>query len=144
MMIFFTRAHKCSSFFKMKYFILLGLLNVILGDIGISFDSKDDLYSSRFVNCTRNETNLKQCINGVCLSRIDTLEKAPFCLCLKGWDGSRCETSEIPSLPVTIERGCDSYVHVIIFLSTLIVCCSVGFSIFYIKKRCVHPLSFSR
>jgi hypothetical protein len=130
----------------MKYILLFVLLGVVLCDIGINFETKQSLYSARFGNCTNNESKLMKCLNGVCLSRTDTLQRQPFCLCLTGYDGKRCETNEIPFEPMTI--GCEyvSYTHVIVLCVILAVLgiFSGGLLIFYIKRNLCIPISLSQ
>lgn len=72
------------------------------------FTDVSDIYESRFSNCTVEEETRLKCLKSysACLARTDTIERMPFCLCIFGYSGSRCETHSLPvdsmTLPYTM------------------------------------------
>ena len=83
------------------FLLILAIISYcgVLGNY--QFHSEKSIYDATFQNCTVGEHDLMKCINGVCLSRSDTIERQPFCMCFAGYDGMRCETTELPHLPMS-------------------------------------------
>ena len=114
--------------------ISLMLCVLLYAPIGAyKFDNIDHIYSSRFDNCSQHEEQSMACIHsaGVCLTRTDTLERIPFCLCINGFDGPRCELSALPHLPVITQ--CNEFPWM---LCTII--CSIIICIFLLVTLCSH------
>ncbi len=79
-------------------------------------------WGSSFANCTQQEEKITKCINGVCLSRTDTIQRQAFCLCLIGFDGLRCETSDIPQISeTTIYRDGNTFPYELICIVTFCI-----------------------
>jgi hypothetical protein len=99
--------------------ILITLFGSVMSN-NLNFTSIDNIYLARFDNCTQDEYNLMKCINGVCLARSDLLERQPFCLCLTGYDGIRCETTIVPYIPLSMT--CEKYTYAPI---GVLICCII-------------------
>lgn len=69
---------------------------LLIASTAFNFKDKDDIYNSKFDTCLPKEERITKCINGVCVSRTDTLERQPLCVCLEGYTGKRCELSFLP------------------------------------------------
>jgi hypothetical protein len=124
----------------MLVFVLYAvMLCGVLETAAYDFDTIENLYSARFANCTQKEEKLMKCINGVCLARTDTIHRQAFCLCLSGFDGLRCETSEIPHIPMqSLCSVCDNfpYVPMCIMICCVIICIFLVLTYFvYYKTR---------
>ena len=125
----------------MQTYVVIVFCGFVLASNAFNFRNEDDIYRSRFSNCTLQEENEKQCINGVCIARTDTLERLALCICLEGYWGARCEASELPFLPMTLE--CKSYnigmfIGCSIIILILFLSCIVSLFIYYKTKRNIY------
>ena len=84
----------------MKIIILVLLFLLIIKSGSYEFKHIDEIYLSRFANCTEIEKKTIKCRPeyGTCIARVDTVERIAFCLCISGYDGLRCEKTVLPPL----------------------------------------------
>ena len=103
---------------------------------GIHFDDVDDIYASRYDNCTLSERNQMKCLTAtsVCVARVDTVERLPLCMCISGYTGARCERSVLP-----ITKECTS-ISVTLWVLISIIFIAVSLVPFVLKYYTRAPI----
>ena len=109
--------------------VITSLATVLGIALGYPFQNVSDIYQSRFDNCTLREETRMQCITttSVCLARTDTIERIPFCLCVSGKTGLRCEHSVLPAFqPV----GYSLQISLWVIPFVILIACAIGLYIY--------------
>ena len=103
------------------FIVLIITMNYTNGD-NFKFNDADDFYKAHYTNCTLAEINQRKCINGVCITRTDLIERQPLCVCFAGWDGKRCAETILPAFFSKINSVIIISLAITLTITLIVIC----------------------